>query len=61
MPVRINEVDVQVDDGGGSGDKPKAAGKIDDKLVEQVAARVLAMMREELRITAERRGLRIGR
>jgi hypothetical protein len=61
MPVNIGEVEAQVDDGGGSGDKTKAAGKIDDKLVEQVAARVLAMLREELRITAERRGMRIGR
>jgi hypothetical protein len=61
MPVNIGEVEAQVDDGGGSGGKTKAAGKIDDKLVEQVAARVLAMLREELRITAERRGMRIGR
>jgi hypothetical protein len=61
MPVNIDELEVQTEDGGGQGAKPKAAGKIDDKLVEQVAARVLAMMREELRITAERRGMRIGR
>jgi hypothetical protein len=61
MPVRIDEIGTRVDRGGGEGEGKGKGGVIDAKLVEQVAARVLALMREELRITAERRGTWRGR
>jgi len=59
MPVEIGEIETTVEPSQGQGGAPSAGqgggGQVTQELVSQVADRVMALMRQELKFEYERR------